>query len=120
MGKRTPEQCRAKYRKNPRKFMDKAAKRVRRDKARYWAWKASQKCLVCGEGRHWCLVAHHRDPSTKKAELSQLAGRCSWARIEAELAKCDILCCNCHADLHWRIGRRGAPRRDDAPKESTY
>lgn len=44
---------------------------------------------------------HHRDPSTKvggiTALLSRLAG---WETVQAELDKCDLLCCLCHRLEH--------------------
>jgi Zn finger protein HypA/HybF involved in hydrogenase expression len=38
----------------------------------------------------------HRDPATKSFWILQRAGSVSTARLEAELAKCDIVCANCH------------------------
>lgn len=41
------------------------------------------------------LQFHHL--GNKKASVSALvAGGASWARIEAEIAKCEVLCANCH------------------------
>jgi hypothetical protein len=38
----------------------------------------------------------HRDPKTKTYLVSQMIGHASTARILAEVAKCDIVCANCH------------------------
>jgi len=38
----------------------------------------------------------HRDPSTKTARVPALVGRAGIRRILAEVAKCDIVCANCH------------------------
>lgn len=43
---------------------------------------------------------HHRNPLEKTANLSKLIATGSWARIEAELDKCDLLCCLCHRIHH--------------------
>jgi hypothetical protein len=48
----------------------------------------------------WALDFHHRDPTKKSFGLS-VRGLCvSWARVKAEVAKCDLLCHNCHAEVH--------------------
>lgn len=59
------------------------------------------KCSVCGYDKcREALVFHHRDPSKKEFGLS-FNGWCrSWERTKAELEKCDLLCRNCHAELH--------------------
>ena len=63
-------------------------------------------CQECGEGHPACLVFHHRDPSTKLFNFNapDLVGH-SATEIEEELAKCDVLCANCHRKLHWRQNR---------------
>jgi len=38
----------------------------------------------------------HRDPTTKARLVTRLAGRVSRARLLEEIAKCDIVCANCH------------------------
>jgi hypothetical protein len=43
------------------------------------------------------LEFHHRDKSKKDMDVTHmLSGGYSIKRIEAELAKCDVLCANCH------------------------
>ncbi len=56
----------------------------------------------CGENHPGCLVFHHIDPNTKELPVSQVAQR-GWGRdrIMREIAKCQILCANCHSKLHW-------------------
>jgi hypothetical protein len=45
----------------------------------------------------------HRDPSTKTAEISQLVNKTAvpWSFIEAEIAKCDVVCVCCHRMRTW-------------------
>lgn len=57
-------------------------------------------CERCGYDE--CVAAlqfHHRDPNTKEFTIS---GR-SWSleRLRPEVAKCDLLCANCHAEVEW-------------------
>jgi hypothetical protein len=64
------------------------------------AIKASMKCSQCGETYHNCLSFHHRDPAEKDINISR-ARTMSYARLMAEIEKCDILCENCHRKLHY-------------------
>ena len=58
------------------------------------------KCITCGYSRSMhALDFHHRDPSEKDFTVSQYANL-SWDKIVKELEKCDLLCANCHRELH--------------------
>jgi hypothetical protein len=67
---------------------------------RYLEFKKQHKCIKCGDNRHYVLDWHHRDPLTKTAAISDLIGR-SEKKLYEEIAKCDPICRNCHAELHW-------------------
>ena len=59
-------------------------------------------CQKCGYSRNLAAMEfHHRDPETKRFQLDArtLANR-HWTDIEAEAKKCELLCSNCHAELH--------------------
>lgn len=82
----------------------------RRGEIRKW-WrelKATKQCLTCGEDAPECLQFHHRNPSEKEVNLSTVVTNGQWSkeRILEEVAKCDVLCANCHAKHHWdeRLG----------------
>lgn len=65
-------------------------------------YKRTCSCYICGESRPACLTFHHRNPSEKIIEVSVLVTRHNKReRILAEIAKCDVMCANCHADLHF-------------------
>lgn len=55
-------------------------------------------CADCGvEYPHFVMEFDHRDPLTKKFAIgAALSGTRSWKSIEAEIAKCDLVCANCH------------------------
>jgi 5-methylcytosine-specific restriction endonuclease McrA len=59
------------------------------------------KCIKCGYSK--CpdvLEFHHKNPSEKNFSISR-SGHCrSWERVKAEIEKCDLLCANCHRELH--------------------
>lgn len=60
------------------------------------------KCCKCGYNRfHGALEFHHTDPSKKDTTIKNVISG-SWAKLEAELKKCILLCANCHRETHWR------------------
>jgi hypothetical protein len=63
------------------------------------------KCTICGYSNSLqALSFHHRDPSQKKFDISSNGGLMKdWNVVVAEANKCDLLCLNCHAELHNRI-----------------
>lgn len=55
-------------------------------------------CCDCGE-RHppYVMQFDHVDPSTKEFGLANAArDQLSWEKIKEEVAKCEIVCANCH------------------------
>lgn len=62
-------------------------------------WKVMKGCSVCGfNGLHFQLDLDHIDPDTKHNSGNYRAYEPSWSKdkIKTELAKCVILCANCH------------------------
>ena len=43
-----------------------------------------------------CMDFHHIDPTTKEFEIGSNSFRCSRERTLKEMAKCVLLCANCH------------------------
>ncbi len=62
-------------------------------------------CLDCGIADRRVLCFHHRDAEGKVANVPTLARRktATLEAVKAEIAKCDILCFNCHAIRHWEV-----------------
>jgi hypothetical protein len=60
------------------------------------------KCEMCGYSKcRRALTFHHRDPNTKSFELNvRTLGNMSQSKCEEEAKKCDLLCFNCHMELH--------------------
>lgn len=58
-------------------------------------------CQSCGENHPACLAFHHEDAATKERNIADAVRR-GWGRdrILRELAKCRVLCANCHAKHH--------------------
>ena len=57
------------------------------------------RCSRCGYDK--CLRAlefHHINPESKEFGMSDFGNK-SWHKVEIELAKCELLCSNCHAEV---------------------
>lgn len=68
----------------------------------YRRYKSLQSCVSCGENHPATLDFHHRDPNDKVGQICELVRQnCGMEKILAEVAKCDILCANCHRKYHW-------------------
>jgi len=74
-----------------------------RNKVKAWfrRYKSSCKCSKCGENHPACLQFHHRDPEQKLANISFAVRNWSLKKLKEEIAKCDVLCSNCHLKFHW-------------------
>ena len=66
-------------------------------------YKTTLKCEQCGESHPACLDFHHLSKETKVSTLNRLARNKGKEAVLAELAKCIVLCANCHRKLHWGI-----------------
>ncbi len=59
------------------------------------------KCIICGYNKSInALEFHHRVPAEKKFSLSKNNLCYSWEKILEESKKCDLLCANCHREVH--------------------
>lgn len=80
------------------------AKTRRQNQRKYAALKAyvdevkSAPCMDCGHSYPpWVMEHDHRDPTVKIGNISRL--RRQWVSLEKlkdEIAKCDLVCANCH------------------------
>jgi hypothetical protein len=65
-------------------------------------------CSHCSERRPSTLDYHHVEPDKKEFEISNLMRRgLSFKKMKAEIAKCILLCANCH-----RVEERGTGFKD--------
>ena len=77
-------------------------------RALYQRWKKKKlaieilggKCISCGIVDSDVLTFHHRDRNDKKFELGSFWNWAKWEEVKKEIAKCDLLCFNCHIKLH--------------------
>lgn len=68
-------------------------------KAKAVAYKGGR-CILCGYNKsNRALTFHHRDPSEKEFTIGSITVK-AWDFIKKELEKCDLLCYNCHMEIH--------------------
>ena len=60
-------------------------------------------CEKCGYDKYYgSLEFHHRNPKEKDAQWDKLRLK-SWDAIKKEIDKCDLVCRNCHGEIHGEI-----------------
>lgn len=76
-------------------------------KERQWKFKTlcvkykGGKCIKCGYNKSIAaLDFHHRDCNNKEFSISSVRFWTFNEKIKNELDKCDLLCANCHRELH--------------------
>lgn len=91
------------YQKHKDEVMAKGKRTKNEIKEWYREYKRTLYCTICGENHPACLQFHHRNKAEKSFNIADMARRpTSKKRIINEIKKCDVLCVNCHAKLHWR------------------
>lgn len=79
--------------------MDRVSEWRRRTKAKLVA-EAGGRCVLCGYDKHQAaLHFHHLDPKQKRFQLSNGGKTRSIDELRKEVAKCVLLCGNCHAEV---------------------
>ena|SRR2546423_14788923 len=92
---------RARYLADPIAWRQKTDESHRRLKAFMRQQKEGKVCVRCGFSDPRALDFHHRDASGKEFSLARAWQRSySRQRILAEIAKCEVLCANCHRIMH--------------------
>lgn len=98
------------YHANREKRMQKTNEYLKEQK-RWWNEEIMSKasCTQCGFSHPGALDFHHRDPSAKEGAVTRMVlQKRSKKAILEEIAKCDVLCSNCHRILHWNERNSGS------------
>jgi hypothetical protein len=90
------------YKENKNYYVRKAVGQKKQVQEWFKAYKSNLKCEVCGEDETCCLDFHHIDPSQKDILVSR-AIVYTVKRLQKEIAKCKVLCSNCHRKVHANI-----------------
>ena len=82
------------------KAVQKRRKKIRQAAVEY----KGGRCERCGYNK--CLDAlefHHKDAKGKDFSISEKGYTRSWAKVKSELDKCELLCANCHREVHAEV-----------------
>lgn len=73
-------------------------------KIRKWfrEYKKKLSCERCGESHYACLEFHHYKKKKEKAVSTMVANGYSKKNILKEIAKCEVVCANCHRKIHYK------------------
>ncbi len=92
------------YKRRPQYFKD-IASRARQRKREFINRLKIKPCFDCKKQfSSWIMEFDHRDPTTKVDCVSVIMRNGSFKSLETEIAKCDVVCSNCHAE---RTHQRG-------------
>ena len=89
------------YRRNKCKHCYAATKKIRAQKMQTYIDNEKAKgCTQCGIKDIRCLEFHHVS-NDKEANIAELrTGSFGWQRLKDEIAKCIVICANCHRIFH--------------------
>ena len=63
-------------------------------------YKNKKECKICKEQNPFCLVFHHKNKEDKISPVHSMAKN-GIKSVKREIAKCEILCSNCHTKHHF-------------------
>ena len=89
------------YQKNKETHISHVRNRDKKIEAWFKEYKSSLSCPECGESHPACLEFHHLNPQDKKFSVGRQERRKSLKALQDEMAKCRVLCANCHRKEHW-------------------
>lgn len=78
-------------------------RKLRAEKRAYIAAAKNKPCMDCKQSfPPYVMDFDHRDPKDKKFSVSRICDdNVSWENLKAEIAKCDLVCANCHRIRTW-------------------
>ena len=67
-------------------------------------YKLERECIICGENHPACLDFHHVNPENKIESINYMVRHeYTWGEVLDEIAKCQLLCANCHRKHHAEV-----------------
>lgn len=58
------------------------------------------KCKICSNSNIFHLTFHHKNKDEKENGIGEMR-YLRWSKIEKELDKCELVCKNCHEEIHY-------------------
>jgi len=106
------------YRANHAKYVERNRRNTplqrRRNAGIAYQYLLLHACVTCHESDPVVLEFNHKDPRTKLANVADLIrSGCSVNRLLDEIAKCEVMCANCHQRFT-SLGRPKHYRRTEA------
>jgi len=72
-------------------------RRIALHRAKLWEYFSINPCISCGESNPKVLELDHLNPKQKTRGVAKMISRnFAWEKIVDEIAKCQVLCLNCH------------------------
>lgn len=96
-----------KLKKNPVKYKRRIKSNrdyVNKKKALVKAHKSERGCIFCGEKRPSKLHLHHMNPNAKIMSVSDMTKWYGYAKLNAEIKKCVVMCSKHHKEYHIKNG----------------
>jgi hypothetical protein len=59
--------------------------------------KDNKKCCDCGQSFPFYVMQFDHISDNKIENIANMPGKYSWVKIEREIAKCELVCANCHS-----------------------
>ena len=105
------------YEKNRDRYLERANAAKVRAREHVQAIKAATPCADCGEDHPWWRMDFdHRPGEAKRHDIAWMVSNGqSVARIDEEIAKCDVVCANCHRDRTHARATLAAVHRKEKP-----
>lgn len=76
--------------------------------------KAENGCSRCGQTDAACLEYHHVNPELKEKAIGELITHGHGKQsLQEEIAKCEILCANCHRKEHYNVPENPRGKREE-------
>jgi cytochrome c553 len=79
----------------------KGKERIQEKKSKVDKIKSNRGCKRCGFDNPAALDFHHTDQNKSETISRMVRNGRSWATIESEIEKCEVLCANCHRIEHY-------------------
>ena len=118
MGYKDPERQREAERRWYQRNREQVFARKNRKKAELRALARQMKsrpCADCGVRYPYYVMDFDHVDGDKEMIISTLVNRGGRTRLLAELAKCDVVCSNCHRERTWQRLRMTSPSLHSAP-----